>query len=514
MNKKAAVLLLLFTMSTASALAPLAIALIGAGAGGILGGIFGYLLGVWTSDESAEYQKVFEDYADILNEQSKIDSQTSNITLEQYDLKMQMFKNMTFDFAKYSEAYLWTLAKYTYIKTLKNELANGSSWTEATNTALNASFEALDDWYNNTINTTNAKYNAEILVLQEIVEKGINDAVNDAQMEAMSLCVAVLGNGGYDTGTSSVYYLFDGAVEVKAGWGDNNDQQCVVSWVNVKVGGNTIFNANPSEAPSNWTIITNYTNLDTSKYGVVKYFYAPVTASGAGKGYFSFLDTFKNYYVETVDTIYNYKAQVYNNLAAYVSALNSSTVESINITDLLDPVTLATQINNDAENTGYYGFAAAEAALLGIPTNLNATICVEIENQNETVCGILLSDYNGTIELNNTYYADPTYLWYLIDENGIIHDISGENFTVTDLRDKEGNQLTNTTFIKYIDHSGDVQKLYEELEKLNELYNQYLEMQTINGGGSVGDWWANLSDTEKLAIGAAAVLLIILIARK
>ncbi|WP_290597871.1 hypothetical protein, partial [Archaeoglobus sp. JdFR-39] len=70
-------------------------------------------------------------------------------------------------------------------------------------------------------------------------------------------------------------------------------------------------------------------------------------------------------------------------------------------------------------------------------------------------------------------------------------------------------------FERYVDHSGDIQKIYDELAKLNELYNRYLEMQTISGGGgSVGDWWANLSDTEKLAIGAAAVLLIVLIARK
>ena len=114
------------------------------------------------------------------------------------------------------------------------------------------------------------------------------------------------------------------------------------------------------------------------------------------------------------------------------------------------------------------------------------------------------------------YTADPAYKWFFVTDGGI-YDLTGYNFTIGAIRDWKGNELTNVTLTRYVSHTGDVLKMYEELAKIRQLYEEYINnLQAMAAGGSSGfslsEWWNSLDTLGKLgvigigAIGVYAVL--------
>jgi len=211
-----------------------------------------------------------------------------------------------------------------------------------------------------------------------------------------------------------------------------------------------------------------------------------------------------NVYNKVLNQINNEYNNIINNIDAYVQGLKNKT---FNTTDLIDPYVLATFLNKDWNKTGYYGYAAAELALLGLPTTgLNKTVTISYDGK--TMSGFLFTDWTGKIEVNKSYTADGNHVWYFVttDDQGhtLLVPLKGQ-FKVTGLQDWQGHKLNNTTLVNYDPHSGDIQKIYEELEKIETLYEQYLNnlQPAASGGGLTADiynWWNSLDETAKIGV--------------
>jgi hypothetical protein len=471
MNKKVATaFILLFMITGASAIAPM---LVGLGGLGVIGSIAYYILGL--QQKIAQLEEINQTVTQNLN----LSENNADYIINSYTLSRNASLQFSKDVGNQTKPWAWTLVKYYALKTINEELNNGTDFTTALIKAKTTARDKLKQYYINATKNPTVDMNESSWAWYFTVKNLAIQARNTA------------------TAQSSYIDFF--------------------TFVTVESGTEITLSAQASGYERDGTFVTDDVNalvtMQTKSYTCNDFtiYYDVPKAAGYTDQRIGDLET---QYKSALNSYCGAYQQVADNLEVYVDSLTYDLFTSGNFTELLDPVTLATQINNDAETTGYYGYAAAELALSGLNlSGLNKTVTIVVNGT--TLSGILFTDWSGTLEVNKTYTADPLRLWYFIDENGQLYDLQGYNFTVVDLRDKDGNKLQNTTFERYVDHSGDIQKIYDELAKLNELYNRYLEMQTISGGGgSVGDWWANLSDTEKLAIGAAAVLLIVLIARK
>ena len=480
MNKKAASLILLFTITTTAAI-PLA-AIVGVG-GAILAEVIAQY--IFALQQKVEY---LEDTVEWLNETltGVIADDRANveymISAKVNDTKAEML--LLQDLGHETDGYAWTLAKYTALKRLKEELNNGTDFATALGYARADAAAEVKEYYQNVMGNVVADFNET----NEEADLMLRNLAQNAVAAATSGWLTFYEDSGITYKANDV-----GSFEIVAG---------------------------SSYAPLSLSKITTVTTK-TYTCGDLTFNYELWQLGSSSSSYhtpegFGELET---EFINAMNAYCNVYTQIDANLDAYMNSLTQEIYDSGNVSELLDPVTLATQINNDLNQTGYYGYAAAELAMLGLNlTGLNKTIAIELDD-GMTLRGILFTDWEGTLEKNQTYHANESYLWYFVDEYGQLYDLGGYNFTVTDLRDKDGNPLNSTTFVRYVDHSGDIQKIYDELAKLNELYSEYLEMQALMGGrastgDSISDWWNSLSDTEKLAIAGAAVLFIVLIARR
>ncbi len=221
-------------------------------------------------------------------------------------------------------------------------------------------------------------------------------------------------------------------------------------------------------------------------------------------------------YKQVLSQINREYQMIIKNINAYVNGLKNS---QFNTTDLIDPYVLATFLDKDWDKTGYYGYAAAELALLGLNTpGLNYTVTIKMNGQN--MSGFLFTDWTGTLEVGKSYTANSNHIWYLIttDQNGqtLLVPLHG-TFMVEDLRDWQGHKINSTTLTNYDPHSGDVQKIYEELKKIEGLYEQYLNnLQPVASGSSfnLSKWWNGLDTYAKIGVIAIACVMIYAIFRR
>jgi len=495
MLKKTTPALLLLFIATASALGTLALIAIGL-AGGTLAGVIGsYFLGIKPLQEDIDK---LQELNDMLNETLTKEFNIAKSTIEYTAETDSKIYSSTFllieDMQTQTEPYAWTLAKYTAVKRLKEELNNGTDFTTALGYAKQDAMDTVRNYYINVTNNSVITHNMFAERYIAMARAGLQSAMDMLQSDCAD------GDGCSQWTSYSVVLP------------DYCDQ--AYQFIAMYDGANYVYGIAPEgDSPSAYEYtIDAVVSVQTETKTTTNLGNFTLKKSVSGTGIVVPCMTKINAIIDNYDAEFS---QISANLDVYLDSLTDQIVSEVNLTEILDPVTLATQINNDAETTGYYGYAAAELALLGLNlTGLNKTITIDVNGTE--LNGILFTDWSGTLYAGGTYYADPAYLWYLVDENGQLYDIAGQNFTVANITDKDGNALSNTTFVKYVDHSGDIQKLYDELLKLTKLYEDYIEMQTVSGGGisELGDWWASLSDTEKVAIAVVGVVVIIALARK
>jgi hypothetical protein len=100
--------------------------------------------------------------------------------------------------------------------------------------------------------------------------------------------------------------------------------------------------------------------------------------------------------------------QMKTNLQTFVNdAYTSLQSGDIDLTDLVDPVTLASEYSSSYDSTGYYGYAAANLAILGVPTDLAGNATITLVNDGATVSGTLFveSPPTGGLDVGTQY--DP-----------------------------------------------------------------------------------------------------------
>ncbi len=502
MNKKTAIALFLLLIPTASAIAPLLIA--GLAGAGLAGAIAYYVFGLQQKIEDLEAK--IEYYQSISNYSYGIAKEMFDYEANRVYRDYRADELLAVEFAEKTKIHAWTLAKYTAIKTIYSDLEAGMSFEDALADAKLKATLAVYNYYKNLSENLVSNYNYKNLEY--------NNLITTAYDSAQAALVLDCSDGQCDV---NPYY----AVEFNTSTGTWTMKIEKVSseyryWVcNPEVCRN--YAGNPCVCAYRDNAYPNYISNETVTLPKLGIFNISVCRIIATDGSNEIQNRALIPLVNVTSTLSLYDSLytvISENLDLYLSSLTEDMIQEINVSDLLDPITVVTHINNAFNETGYYGFAALELAALGLNlTDINMTVTIRINNS--TMSGILFTDWNGTLEVNNTYYADPEYFWLFLSEDGDIYDIRGYNFTVVDLRDKDGNQIQVAHFVKYVDHSGDIRKIYEELYMLNRLWERYLEMQAIPGGGySIANWWNSLNDTQKILIAAAVVVVIILLARK
>ncbi|WGI16951.1 hypothetical protein [Methanonatronarchaeum sp. AMET-Sl] len=159
----------------------------------------------------------------------------------------------------------------------------------------------------------------------------------------------------------------------------------------------------------------------------------------------------------------------------------------INQTELIDPYILAGQLNTQYNQTGYYGYAAAELTLLGINTTLHERFEIQIKQSphlqtNKSITGMLFTnyDFNGTKTINNgstyntTNWTDDSLL-YILNNDGI-QLLQDTTFKVTKIIDIDGNHINEVTFQCYNHQNIEPNKLNEDLKEIQEMYNEILDI--------------------------------------
>lgn len=427
------------------------------------------------------------------------------------------------DFAEYTKNRAWSIAKYTLLKTIDQELKKGSDFSTARAKGLTAAVANVTEYYQRLMNNTVNQHNEHIMNMEIMIDGAMAKAFPIAFSQALSKCEICAADpncrpaAGIVSANIPVLDLPNqctigaNAVGIK----ENCTGTTHIQGIYIICG---INSACCGEKPSDASELVQKTyscqNMSGTyfTYYLLKIWYDGTDPWNTEQNLTKALNAYCRAY-----------GQVKDNLFEYAQGLTQQIFETHNLTEIIDPITLATLINNGYNETGYYGFAAAELAILGLPTNLTSTVCVDINGTE--VCGILFTDWNGTLERGKSYTADPNYLWYILTPDGYFYDISGDRFTVTDLRDYKGNPLNSTSFVKYVDHSGDIAKIWDEMLGMKKLYEEYLDMlATVQAQQAqekgffdrIMDWWNSLSMEQKILLvggGATFVLIIAYILR-
>ena len=212
------------------------------------------------------------------------------------------------------------------------------------------------------------------------------------------------------------------------------------------------------------------------------------------------------------------KNQMVDNVDPFVdSVYNEYMQNEINISDLHDPYTLASEYTSEYNETGWYAYAVAQNALLGVDTpNLNSTSMMNVTlndavNYDGLVMGNL-SAYNDSLEVGQTYQFPVDGTFQLVTFNGEIIDLAGQNLTINHATDRAGETVEVIEYRDYNYQTANSTQLQEQLEQINELQAeiQDLEEQLRAGGGGLPD----LGNLGPKALGLILVGAAVLIGRK
>ncbi|WP_410764745.1 hypothetical protein [Haloferax sp. DFSO60] len=409
----------------------------------------------WFPGETADYENM-----------SEVDAYASTLGVKD---NTETFLTTNENFMQDTRSVAWSKAKLTII----NELNNGSSLSQV----KAAANQTVLDYYAGIEYNVMSDYSAKVSQMRYIdQETPLSVQWYDPTDDRAETGSWVVDKFNYTTmnGTDIPYDSFQGSV-------DNN----WLSW-HQSSGKDPYYVEVQDPDTSNWVTI-----YDTADYRSVR------------------------------GGLYNQKDQVQSNVDAYVDALAAQyTAGDINSSDIvnLDPSILAEQAATDYNSTGYYSFAAVQLAALGASGDLNASHTV-------TVHGAVNTTWNGTLfytgddgptsgwETGTTYnisdYNGTFYLAYQNDNQSGITDLSssGTSFTIESAVNTNTGEEMNTTISQtYIYKSTNASALQEEIDRLQQLREQY-ESTNTGGAGSSGGLSTEIIGGAVL-VGVAAVLLI------
>ncbi|WP_049967987.1 hypothetical protein [Haloferax prahovense] len=218
-----------------------------------------------------------------------------------------------------------------------------------------------------------------------------------------------------------------------------------------------------------------------------------------------------NHSANRLDAIETANSQMKSNADLYVENLmNAYSSGDIDISDIPDPSTLSQEYATEYNSTGYYAFAGADLALMGVGTSMNHSMAFEMAD-GTVYNGSLYTNWEpesteGEWETGVTYYpsnATDSMVFFATNQGLIAAD---QPFTITQMTNvKTGETVENTTTQSYNRQTQNASLTLEELQSLLELQNE-LDAQkddAIGGGGGLG--FGGFSENSVL-IGLAAIV--------
>lgn len=229
-------------------------------------------------------------------------------------------------------------------------------------------------------------------------------------------------------------------------------------------------------------------------------------------------------------------------------AINQVNASEFDANEFVDANTLATQFSTNYDSTGYYGWRAAEAALLGWNGTLNESFSITYDPAGTTttysnttgnitsnttelgprnMTGVLYTNWapnstNGSFDTGATYNTSnadsPVYFINQTTSNTTNMVALDGTFTINEMTNvRTGGAVNSTTLEEQNRQTANVSATLEEMQRLLELEQNAIESYDTSGGGSGGGGgdWFNFGDLSLggaalgglVALGAALILL-------
>jgi hypothetical protein len=189
---------------------------------------------------------------------------------------------------------------------------------------------------------------------------------------------------------------------------------------------------------------------------------------------------------ERFNELENIEDQVTDDIGAFSSNVSESQFSDLDPSDVVSPVTAATQFDTAFESTENPEFAAALMENLGFDTSgLGTSVTVEINGTNRT--GVIFADpgqfANDTINVSESF-SDSDNIAAWLNTGNRTFDLSDVNWTVTEISTEDGT-MSRIILDDAAEADLDPQNPSERAERNQELLER-LGLSSSIGGGLFG----------------------------
>jgi hypothetical protein len=204
-------------------------------------------------------------------------------------------------------------------------------------------------------------------------------------------------------------------------------------------------------------------------------------------------------WTDLITTRDNVKADLSGYVTDVYAAYDAGEVD---LTDILDPITLATELATD---NNYRAFRESAASQLGIPTDAehNVVIDVHLADGDERLWVDMFTDHQPTDvdgnavswKVGETYspstWAEPLFI--IMEKDDGQSDITKleDDFTIVEAYNDAGDEVTDFDNRQTTTHTSDATKLKEELAQLREEQLRLIEVYSELDDGSGGTGASN-----------------------
>lgn len=179
----------------------------------------------------------------------------------------------------------------------------------------------------------------------------------------------------------------------------------------------------------------------------------------------------------------------------------------LNASEYVGPSTMAQEYATQYNSTGYYSYAAASLASMGLETpDMTTTSVMNVSVGGATYSGLLMSQSapGGEWKANTTYEASNiSGNQFVVKTSGGIEELSGQ-FTVQEIQNKTGHNVDSAEIKTYNRKTADSTEYVELQQEISDLQTE-IESQNPGGGGNGGDGFP----PKEKAIGLVALVLLV-----
>lgn len=211
---------------------------------------------------------------------------------------------------------------------------------------------------------------------------------------------------------------------------------------------------------------------------------------------------------DAMDQVVTRRDSVFSDLSGFVSDVYAAYEPGeVDISEIVDPTTYATELSTDNNR----GFRQAAASHLGIPTNAQQNVVIDIhwtDREDTKVWTDLYTSYTPTDsdgnkvgwQVGTTYvpsnWSEPLFVVFEDDEGNADMAQLQEDFTLVKAYDKDGNEIDSFNNTQTTTHTSDVQQFQDQLNQLRQEQLRLIEKwEDEDSGGGGGTDNAGLLDT-------------------